>query len=245
MEIIRSMHPEWLSNSWLIVDQSAVLVDSGGPVETIVERLESGGIELSHVICTHRHPDHIQHNEFYKKRFQALVAGPEIEKQFLASCDLPLTGGEVLNIGSLEIKILAVPGHTAGHLAVLMNDQHLFPGDVLFKGSVGGTCGPGASGYEDHRRSIMDVLMKLPHNTQVHPGHMESTTIGHEWEHNPFIRFWRGIPQEVAEKPVRVFDRSAVLLVDAVDYDGDRKCLVRCEQTNALEIVPGSKVQEI
>ena len=245
MEIIRSMHPGWLSNSWLVLGQSAVLIDSGGPVETIVQRLESDDVKLSHVICTHHHPDHIQHNEFYKNRFQALIACPEIEKETFDSYDLTFSGGEILNIGNFKIEILAVPGHTAGHLAILINDKHLFPGDALFRGSVGGTCGPGASGYEDHRRSIMDVLMKLPHPTQVHPGHMQSTTIGEEWEHNPFIRFWRSTPPEMEMRPCRVFDRSAVLLVDAIDYDGGRKCLVRYEQTNALEIVPGSKVLRI
>jgi hydroxyacylglutathione hydrolase len=251
MEIVRSMHPDWLVNSWLAISPEsglAVLIDSGGPAEPIVQRLTETGAQLSHVICTHRHPDHIGQNDYYRRQFGAKIAGPEVERQFIGELDLLLGGGEEWQSGDLSIRILAVPGHTAGHMAVLVNSSgennelHLFSGDVLFRGSVGGTVGVGASGYADLQHSVMKVLMTLPQQTQVHPGHMQSTTIAHEWEHNPIVRFWRGLPTAQEPRPCTVFDRSAVLLVEASDYDGGTKCLIQRDDCGSMDVVPGSKV---
>ena len=247
------MHPDWLVNSWLVCNpetQSAVLIDSGGPADAICTRLKESGAKLHQVICTHRHPDHVGGNDFYRREFGAEILGPELEREVIGSLDRGLTGGEEWQIAGLGIQIFAVPGHTAGHLAVLIEDSalvgnsdpHLFCGDVLFRESVGGTVGIGASGYEDLRQSIMKVLMALPQQTHVHPGHMQSTTIGHEWAHNPIVRFWRGLPPEHAAEPCTVFDRSAVLLVEAKDYDGGTKCLIR-RNDGTMDVVPGSKVK--
>ena len=60
----------------------------------------------------------------------------------------------------------------------------------------------------------MVVFMKLPHDTIVHPGHTDPTTIGEEWEHNPFIRLWRGVDQ-VEERPCRALGQAATLLLRA------------------------------
>lgn len=264
------MHPDWLVNSWLVLDpesQSAVLIDSGGPADAICARLKECGAELRQVICTHRHPDHIGGNDFYRREYGAEILGPELEREVIGSLDQGLHGGEEWTVGSIRIRILAVPGHTAGHLAVLVDQPeladhpltdeqcnppalHLFCGDVLFRGSVGGTVGVGASGYEDLRNSIMKVLMALPQQTQVHPGHMQSTTVGREWEHNPIVGYWRSetesqIPSATAvldpPQPCTVFDRNAVLLLEAKDYDGGTKCLIRRDD-GTMDVVPGSKV---
>ena len=81
----------------------------------------------------------------------------------------------------------------ADHLALLVNGTDCLTADCLFKGTVGGTMGGGPSGYADQYDSIMDGLMGLPHETRIHPGHTRPTTIGDEWEQNPFIRIWRGL----------------------------------------------------
>ncbi len=240
------MDPKWLVNSWLVIDpetQSAVLIDSGGPVGAIDRRLAEVGASLSHVICTHRHPDHIGGNDYYRRKYGAVIHGPELEREVIGSLDVGLRGGEEWMVGGMRLNILAVPGHTAGHLAVWIDDPelHLFCGDVMFAGSVGGTVGVGSSGYDDLQHSIMKVLMALPQQTQVHPGHMQSTTLAHEWETNSIVRHWRGLPPEHPPQPCTVFDRSAVLLVEAKDYDGGTKCLIRRDD-GSMDVVPGSKV---
>jgi hydroxyacylglutathione hydrolase len=119
--------------------------------------------------------------------------------------------------------------------------------DVLFKGTVGGTRAPGATGFEDLKSSIMDKLMELPHEMRVHPGHKQPTTIGAEWEENPFIRIWRGLDEEGSEPvsvgPADAEEReSATLVLWAPDYDGGNKAWVRFEDGSDA-IVGGSQIK--
>jgi hypothetical protein len=86
----------------------------------------------------------------------------------------------------------------------------------------------------------MDVLMKLPPETRVLPGHTDETTIGREWEQNPFVRVWRGEDQEGTER-VRVDGREATLVVWSPDYDGKGKAWVRFDDGEDA-IVGGSRV---
>ena len=62
----------------------------------------------------------------------------------------------------------------------------------------------------DPRRSVMDVYMTMPHERRVLPGHTDETTIGREWEENPFVRVWRGVEPE-GDEPVRVGGEDATL----------------------------------
>ena len=87
---------------------------------------------------------------------------------------------------------------------------------MLFKDAVGG------GDLHQVRRSVMDVVMPLPPETRVLPGHTDETTIGREWEHNPFVRAWRGLGWRGAER-CRVDGREATLLVWSPDYDGKGK----------------------
>jgi glyoxylase-like metal-dependent hydrolase (beta-lactamase superfamily II) len=136
-----------------------------------------------------------------------------------------------------------------GQLAFDVQNGHdssrcVFTGDTLFRGSVGGTRAPGHTTFEDIRRSIMDVLMKLPHELTVYPGHTDQTTIGGEWEQNPFIRIWRDLDQP-GNGRCTAFGEPATLLLDAADYDGGSKCWVKFDDGDVLDIVPGSRVEVI
>ena len=105
-------------------------------------------------------------------------------------------GDLVLEVGGLKIGALHTPGHTAGMLNFVVNGTDVFTGDTLFKDSVGGVNAPGSTSYADLKSSIMDTLMGLPPETRLHPGHTDPTTVGDEWEHNPFVRIWRGLDEE-------------------------------------------------
>ena len=135
------------------------------------------------------------------------------------------------------ITALLTPGHSPGHLSFLVNGTDCFTADVLFHGTVGGTM---RDSYESLHHSIMDVLMKLPPETRVHPGHTDPTTIGAEWEENVFVRLWRGV-DPVGAEPCTVNDRAATLELFAPDYDGGHKGLVRWED-GSHDVVPGSRV---
>jgi glyoxylase-like metal-dependent hydrolase (beta-lactamase superfamily II) len=117
----------------------------------------------------------------------------------------------------------------------------VFTGDTLYKGSVGGVHAPGHTTYADLRSSIMDHLMKLPPDTDLLPGHTDATTVGEEWEHNAFIRVWRGVDPE-GNEPCLAMGEEATLILLAPDYDGGKKAWVRWPD-GSDDIVPGSQVQ--
>jgi glyoxylase-like metal-dependent hydrolase (beta-lactamase superfamily II) len=193
-------------------------------------------------LCTHHHIDHIQHNVDYKSRFNCPICGHTRERELFGTLDVELSDGDELVTGGLHIRSLHTPGHTLGMLAFVVNDERVFTGDTLFRGSVGGTRAPGHTTFDDIRHSIMDVLMGLPREMTVHPGHTDPTTLRDEWENNPFIRMWRGLDQPT-EKRCTAFGLPATLLLSARDYDGGNKCQVRFDEGNAVEIVPGSQVR--
>ena len=101
-----------------------------------------------------------------------------------------------LEIGGLTVKPLHTPGHTAGMLSLLVGGTDVFTGDTLFKGSVGGVRAPGSTSYDDLKRSIMEVLLALPPETTIRPGHTDPTTVGDELQTNGFVRIWRGEDDE-------------------------------------------------
>src|SRR5213596_3232779 len=172
------MHPDWLSNAYLVADEeggSAVFVDSGADVKPL------------------------------------------------------------LDAGGLKVEAIPTPGHSDDMIAFVVNGEAVFTGDTLFKDSVGG------GNFEQIRSSVMDVLMKLPPETRVFPGHTDETTIGREWEENPFVRVWRGVQPEGTE-PVRVGGEDATLIVWSPDYDGKGKAWVRLADGRDA-IVGGSRVE--
>lgn len=245
MRIERTMHPDWLSNSWLVVDddhRSAVLVDTGGPFEPLRRIIEESKLELTHVLCTHHHYDHVAHNQDYRALSGCAVCGHASERElFPGGLDVELADGDELVSGDLHVRALHLPGHTRGQLGFLVNERAVFTGDTMFRGSVGGTRGPAHTTFEDLRTSIMEGLMSLPMQTDVYPGHMECTTIEREWNENPFVRAWRGV-DPTSSAACRAFDRPAELLLSARDYDGGTKCWVRFDD-GTLDLVPGSRVE--
>ncbi len=165
-------------------------------------------------------------------------AAAEIEGLEIAET---IADGGTLRTGDLEIEAILTPGHAAGHVAFLVDDTDVFTADVLFKGTVGGTMAPGASGIDDLRGSVMR-LMELPPETVVHPGHREPTTIGAELEGNPFVQVWKGAAETGAEQ-VTVWGRPATLKLWAPDYDGGNKAWVAFGDSGEEAIVGGSQVE--
>jgi hydroxyacylglutathione hydrolase len=239
------MHPEWLSNAYLVADRpggSGLVIDSGAPPEPILEAIERDEVTVEHLLLTHHHHDHVAENHVYKERLGVEILAHPLEAEHLLDVDRRIEPDQVLEVGELEIRPLHTPGHTAGMLSYLVGGEDVFTGDTLFKGSVGGVKAPGSTGFEDLRRSILEVLMELPPHTRVHPGHTDPTTIGAEWEENPFIRLWRGLDQE-SEERCTVWEKPATLVLFAQDYDGGHKAWIRWDDSGEDDIVPGSQVE--
>ncbi len=210
------MHPGWVSNAYLLAEEeggAAVFIDSGAPMGPLHEAAVRWRVQPTHVLRTHADPDHIEHEE---------------------ELGLPVVTGP-LDVGGLRIEALPTPGHKDDHLAFVVGDL-CFSGDVLFKDAVGG-------GDPDQVRDSVMRLMELPHETRVLPGHTDETTIGREWEENPFVRVYRGVDLEGTER-CRVGDREGVIVVWSPDYDGKGKAWVRFDDGSG-RILGGSRIERL
>ena len=213
------MHEGWLSNAYVVGDETggvAVFVDSGAPLGPLLEVVERERLTPTHLLRTHTHPDHVEHEAELCDRF-----------------GIPVVTGDLVT-GGLTVRAIALPGHSDDGVAFVVNDEVCFSGDVLFKDAVGG--GPA----DVVQQSVMDGLMTLPAGTRVLPGHTDETTIGRELENNPFVVYWRGTVPSLAEA-VRVNGEAAELVVWSPDYDGNGKALVRLGDGREA-IVGGSRV---
>jgi hydroxyacylglutathione hydrolase len=257
MIIERSMHPDWLSNTYLVADEeggTAVVIDAGGPSQPLLDAAERLGVDVQLLLLTHHHMDHVAEAGVWRERHGVETIAHPIEAELLGGVDRTTEPGETIEAGGLRIGSVHTPGHTAGMLNFVIDDtdvsrakqparpaaHEVFTGDTLFRGSVGGVRAPGSTTFADLKSSIMDVLMQLPKETRLHPGHTEPTTVGEEWESNAFVRLWRGLDEEGTEQ-CRVEDEEATLVLWAPDYDGGHKAWVRWPDGRD-DIVPGSRV---
>ena len=247
MIVERTENPMWLSNAYLVANPergSGILIDGNDELGPLLERAERDGIEITHVLVTHPHGDHVAGLAEARARLgnPPLVAHEACAAELDEEVEVVLGDGDTLDAGGLAIEAIYTPGHAAGHLAYLVDGTDVFTADVLFKGTVGGTLAPGASGFADLKASVMQ-LMELHPETTVHPGHREPTTIGEEWERNPFVRIWRGL-DSTGETRVTVWDRPATLKLWAPDYDGGNKAWVVFGDSGEDAIVGGSQVKK-
>jgi hydroxyacylglutathione hydrolase len=241
----------WLSNAYLIVDEpggKGVLVDSNEVTEPLVERVDREGTEITHLLLTHHHHDHVVGAEKLAERYGVPVLAHPLAADLLdGKVTETMDDGDVIESGDLRIEVMHTPGHCGDHLALFLDGTDCLTADVLFKGTVGGTRAPGATGFADLKNSIMERLMKLPPETRIHPGHKEPSTIGDEWESNPFIRVWRGLDEESSDPvsigpPDATEREEATLVLWAPDYDGGNKAWVRFASGEDA-IVGGSQVK--
>ncbi len=183
-----------LNNVYLLWDvdgNDAAIIDPGIGSDDLLARVEERQLRLRYVLLTHRHYDHVDCAELFRERFGApLVLHQDdaalLEEQLGIVPDMLLGGGEELALGSLTIRTLHTPGHSAGGMCFLVEDV-LFAGDTLFAGSVGRSDFPDSDG-EALLKAVAAKILPLPDATRVLPGHGEATTIGAERAGNPFLQ---------------------------------------------------------
>ena len=186
--------------------KEAAVVDPSGDAATIRLELAGMGATCAGILVTHSHWDHILGLAELAEGTGVKVYGPEIEVDVLENPanyysglgvslrgwkpDVLLAGGETIEVAGISFEVVAVPGHSPGHLAYY-SDGALLSGDVLFAGSVGRTDLPRGD-WDVLLESIRSLAERYSPDTVVYSGHGPSTTLGDEVQRNPFLTELRG-----------------------------------------------------
>lgn len=147
---------------WGLASGGKALVVDPGDAAVVTDWLEENGLTLETILVTHHHLDHIGGLQVLKDRHRPRVYGPDED---IAGLDRTLLGGETLDLGVFgSAQVLAVPGHTRGHIAFYFREHDLlFCGDTLF--SAG--CGRLFEGTAAQLYASLEVLAQLPEQTLV------------------------------------------------------------------------------
>jgi glyoxylase-like metal-dependent hydrolase (beta-lactamase superfamily II) len=169
-----------------------------------MEIVDSEGLTLDYIICTHAHFDHVGAVPDLRKTRHAKIVVHRDEVEIYAAArdmaafwgydldslpepDMLVTDGDAIRLGALTFTILHTPGHSPGGIC-LFGEGIVITGDTLFAGSVGRTDFHG--GDMNKLRESFDRLMLLPPDTLVLAGHGPNSTIGREQSENFFSKLF-------------------------------------------------------
>jgi glyoxylase-like metal-dependent hydrolase (beta-lactamase superfamily II) len=181
-----------------------MVIDPGGNEQDIFKAITDSGLEITTIVLTHGHSDHIAALYDIQDRTGAQVSihiedadflegRSSFSSQFGISYKTPhppdrlLREGDVIAIGGLSFTVVHTPGHTPGSIC-LLGDNMIFTGDTIFRRGIGTTLMPGSS-RRQLIESIHNRLMVLPDDTIIYPGHGRETTVGAERRDNPYARY--------------------------------------------------------
>lgn len=191
---------------WCPVTQQAALVDPGGDAERIKQEIAQTGVNVTQILLTHGHLDHVGAAAELAAYLNVPVVGPQKEDEFwlqglpqqsqmfgLEECqplipDQWLEEGDNVKVGETTFQVLHCPGHTPGHIVFFDPiSRLLISGDVIFKGGVGRSDFPRG----DHAALIDAIkrkLLPLGDDVTFIPGHGPLSTVGEERLNNPFLQ---------------------------------------------------------
>jgi hydroxyacylglutathione hydrolase len=277
MIVEHATHPQFLSNTYLVADGvggPAFFVDAGGPVDGLIATADRLGSEPTHVLLTHHHFDHVSEVPKLRQRWPELeVLIHPLERELLDGIAAEtMQAGETLTFGTLEVRPLHTPGHTAGMLSLLVGDRSEIAGAGGARRGPGGRAASGGApgGFTGGEAVVFtgDTLFKGSVGGVRAPGHTTYTDLRDsimgtlmELPASTVIHPGHADPSTVAREWeqngfIRIWrgldpegtdrcvalDEPATLVLLGEDYDGGKKAWVRWADGKD-DIVPGSRVQ--
>lgn len=186
-------------------DLKTICIDPGYDTKRILSFIESKGLNVTDILLTHGHFDHMLSCKSLQDIFNSNIYISEIDEKILYESEhnyanlinktsfnhfnitKNLFDGDIITLNGYKIKCISTPGHTEGSLCFYFEDEKvLFSGDTLFFETYG-RCDLYTGDFNKIKNSICNTLFKLPDDTIVYPGHGETTSIGEEKVHNEIL----------------------------------------------------------
>ena len=181
--------------------RAAMVIDPGSDAARIISVINSHSLRVRYIVNTHAHVDHIAANSDLKEKTSASLCIHSADAYILSDSqrnlsffvgipvsspapDRLLEDDDILEAGTLHLKVMHTPGHSPGSIC-LLGGKCIFTGDLLFAGGIGRYDFPGSS-YTTLMSSLRKVIT-LDDGFIVYPGHGPATTIGDERRTNPFL----------------------------------------------------------
>ncbi len=181
-----------------------IFIDPADSGDYIYETLKDKGFQVTGILLTHGHFDHIWGSERLRELTGAKIytnieekavcedvkknASEQVGRAYTVSPDVYLKDNEEISIAGINFRMIATPGHTEGGCCYYFEDDGmLISGDTLFQESIGRTDLPTGS-MSTLIRSVKEKLFILPDHVKVYPGHGDATEIGTEKKYNPFCQ---------------------------------------------------------
>ena len=202
LNIERITNGKWKENCYVVsnVNNEALIIDPGSDEIRIINFIKNNNLNAVAIINTHAHYDHVGAISKLKDEFSTPLFLHSKDDKLLKTANLYANlfdGIGPIKIPSVDyyfdqidiqdyltsfsINVLSTPGHTWGSVCLLIEDC-LFTGDTLLNGKIGRVDLPG--GDAPTLKKSLTIISKLPHQTNIYPGHDASSTIGHELKYN-------------------------------------------------------------
>ncbi|HXV46903.1 MAG TPA: MBL fold metallo-hydrolase [Nitrososphaera sp.] len=173
--------------TYIIADEEigdAAIIDPSWDLDEVFHALKKNGWRAKYIINTHTHFDHVLGNDQVTE-----VTGAKIvqHKNSQLEKHIAVSDGDVIEIGSVRLRVLHTPGHSKDSMCLVLDGQMIFTGDTLFVGNCGRIDLPGSDPAEMYD-SLFELLSKLDEKMVIYPGHnygpTPTSTIGREKKTN-------------------------------------------------------------
>ncbi len=242
MIVERSMHPQFLSNTFLVADGAggpAFFIDAGGPIVPLIEAAERLGLSPTHVLLTHHHFDHVSDVGELRARWPGLeVVISQSERELLeaavAGGDDPapamgsIEAGQTLSFGALDVRALHTPGHTRGMLSFLVGTRPEVPAGAGTAVRMPRSSVPGGLSAEGLAVFTGDTLFKDSVGGVKAPGHttyadLRDSIMGTLMELPPQTIIYPGHSDQTSV--AREWDSNSFIRVwRGLDPEGSQRC---------------------
>ena len=169
----------WGTNAYIVIclqTRDSVLIDAPGDASTIMKRLK--GTNPKYILLTHNHMDHLGALSELQSKLKVPVAAHASDAKSLPSPpEMLLSDGDTVSFGNIKLEVLHTPGHTPGSLCFKIG-KYLISGDTIFPGGPGKTRAP--ADLRQIIKSITDKIFVLSDDTEIYPGHGDSTVLRKE-----------------------------------------------------------------